>query len=199
MITSTSGQNKSRRWRGCVEVRDTTTEPVSELEQAWEVALAEASRRAHGAGRADIARYLDLRRRNDLLRRTAIDWLNAVFTALVAEANRAQAGIQIERHDEHRFRRGSATMVGTQLIFRRGVRALIIESGWPRAPRDGIVRGDGLACANIKHVGRPRLNHELVLGTTRTDSPQWLIVGEDDRSPLTDQHLHDHISRLIQS
>jgi hypothetical protein len=36
---------------------------MNELEEAWELALAEASRRAHGAGRADIARYVDLRRR----------------------------------------------------------------------------------------------------------------------------------------
>ena len=58
---------------------------VNELEEAWEVALAEASQRAQSAGRADIAGYLDLRRRNDLLRRTAIDWLNGTFTALAAE------------------------------------------------------------------------------------------------------------------
>src|SRR5262252_5927110 len=99
---------------------------MNELEDAWELALAEASRRAEGAGRADIARYLDLRRRNDLLRRTGIDWLNAALTSLAADANRASAGIQMERHEDHRFRRGSATMVGTQLILRRGVRALTV-------------------------------------------------------------------------
>src|SRR5262249_7774973 len=136
---------------------------MDELEDAWELALAEAAQRAQRAGRADIARYLDLRRRNDLLRRTAIDWLNAAFISLAADANRARAGIQIERHDDHRFRRGSATMVGNELILRRGVRALIIETGWPRTPRDGIVRGDGLACAHLKHLRRARLNGELVL------------------------------------
>ena len=172
---------------------------MNELEEAWELALAEASRRAHGAGRADIARYVDLRRRNDLLRRTAIDWLNATFTALAADANRVNAGIQIERHDEHRFRRGPATMVGSQLIFRRGVRALTIESGWPRTPRDGIVRGDALACANIKHLGRARLNDELVLIRNKTDSPQWFILKDDHRLTLSDSFLRRHFAFFTQS
>ena len=172
---------------------------MNELDEAWEIALAEASRRAHGAGRADIARYVDLRRENDLLRRTAIDWLNATFTALAADANRVNAGIQIERQDDHRFRRGPATMVGTQLTFRRGVRALIIESGWPRTPRDGIVRGDALACANIKHLGRTRLNDELVLFRSRTDSPQWFVLKDDERSLLDDSFLHRHFSFFTQT
>jgi hypothetical protein len=172
---------------------------MNELEEAWELALAEASRRAHGAGRADIARYVDLRRRNDLLRRTAIDWLNATFTALAADANRVNAGIQIERHEEHRFRRGPATMVGSQLIFRRGVRALTIESGWPRTPRDGIVRGDALACANIKHLGRARMNDELVLIRNKTDSPQWFILKDDHRLTLSDSFLRRHFAFFTQS
>ena len=172
---------------------------INELEEAWELALAEASHRAQRAGRADIARYLDLRRRNDLLRRTAIDWLNATFTALAADANRVNAGIQIERRDDHRFRRGSATMVGTQLMFRRGVRTLTIESGWPRTPRDGIVRGDGLACAHIKRLGRKRMDDELVLIRTKTDSPQWFVLNDDERSPLNDSYLRRHFSFFTQS
>jgi len=131
---------------------------MSELEEAWELALAEARQRARSAGRADLTSYLNLRSKNDLLRRTAIDWLTATLTALAGEANREGAGIQIERQDSHTFRRDSATMVGTQLTLRRGVRALAVESGWPRKPVDGFVRGDGLACANIKHFGRPRAN-----------------------------------------
>ena len=171
---------------------------INELEEAWEVALAEASERAQSTGRADIARYLDLRRRNDLLRRTAIDWLNGMFTALAADANRLNAGIQIEHHENHRFRRGPATMVGTQLTFRRGVRTLTIESGWPRTPRDGIVRGDGLACANIKHLGRARMNDELVLLRSKTDSPQWFVLKDDERALLNDSLLRRHLSFFTQ-
>ena len=172
---------------------------INELEEAWELALADASQRAQRSGRADIARDLDLRRRNDLIRRTAIDWLNATFTALAADANRVNAGIQVERRDDHRFRRGSATMVGTVLTFRRGVRELTVESGWPRTPRDGIVRGDGLACANIKHLGRARMNDELVLIRSKTDSPQWFVLKDDDRSLLDDALLRQHFSFFTQS
>src|SRR5439155_10217467 len=112
------------------------------------MALAEAKSRARTAGRSDIADYLDLRRKNDLLRSTATQWLIDAATALAAEANRAGAGIQIERDDTQRCKRGSATMVGSRLTFRSGVRALTIDTGWPRNPRDGIVQGNGLASAN---------------------------------------------------
>jgi len=169
---------------------------MNDLDEAWELALAEASGRAQRAGRADIARYLDLRRQNDFLRSIAVEWLNGVFTALAADANRHHAGIQIEQHEGHRFRRGSATMVGTQLVLRKGVRALTVESGWPRAPRDGIVRGNALACANIKHLGRARMNDELVLVRSRTDSPQWFVLKDDERSLLTDAFLNRHFSHL---
>ena len=167
---------------------------MNDLDEAWELALAEASRRAHGAGRADIARYLDLRRENDFLRSIAIDWLNGAFTSLAADANRHSAGIRIERHENHRFRRGSATMVGTRVILRKGVRALTVESGWPRTPPDGIVRGNALACANIKHLGQARMNDELVLVRSRTDSPQWFVLKDDEHSILTDAFLNRHFS-----
>lgn len=170
-----------------------------DLEDAWEVALAQAAEQARGSGRADIARYLDLRRRNDLLRRTASDWLNAIFTALAGEANRHNAGIQIERQDNHRFRRGPATMIGMQLILRRGVRALMLETGWPRTPRDGIVRGNGLACANIKHLGQSRKNDELLLVTSANGSPQWFVLNDDDRSLLTESDLRRHFANFTQS
>ncbi len=96
---------------------------MSELDEAWELALAEAKRRAHAAGRVDIAQYLALRAQNDLLRRTAIDWLVDTLTAFAADANRRGAAIQIELSDAHHFRVGPATMVGTKLTLRHGVRA----------------------------------------------------------------------------
>ena len=172
---------------------------MSELEEAWELALADAQIRAHAAGRRDIADYLTLRRRNDLLRRTGTEWLINEFVLLAGEANRDGAGIQLERYDEHRFSRGSASMVGRQVILRRGVRAVTIESGWPRTPRDGIVRGGGLACANIKHFGRSRMNEELILVSSVKGSPQWFIVKDDQRTTLVKSHLHRHLSFLTQS
>jgi len=172
---------------------------MTELDEAWEVALAQATQRAHGAGRADIARYLDLRRRNDLLRRAATDWLIDVVFSLAADANRNGAAIQVERHEDHRFKRGAAIMVGTQLILRRGVRALTVESGWPRAPRDGVVRGNALACANIKHLGQSRHDDELILVTSAKGSPQWFVLKQDERSLVTESDLRQHLSLLVQS
>lgn len=170
-----------------------------DLDEAWEVALAQATERARGAGRADIARFLDLRQRNDLLRRAATRWLHDQVTALAADANRRGAAIQIERNAEHRFRRASATMVGSQLILRQGVRTLTVESGWPRTPGDGVVRGNGLACANLKHLGRPRLNIELMLVSSTSGSPQWFILDDDGRNLLTEAELRKHVSRLLES
>jgi hypothetical protein len=171
---------------------------MSELDETWELALADAARRARGAGRADVARYLDLRSQNDLLRRTAIDWLHATFTALAGEANRKGAAIQIELRDAHSFRRGSSTMIGTQVTLKRGVRAMSLESGWPRAPRDGFVRGDGLACANIKHFGRPRTNAELLLARSAKGQPQWFLIEKTgDQTLLTEAMVRDHFNAFL--
>ncbi len=172
---------------------------MTELDEAWEVALAQATQRAQGSGRADIARYLDLRQRNDLLRRAATDWLLDAVFALAAEANRKGGTIEIERTEEHRFTRGAATMVGSALVLRRGVRSLTIESGWPRAPRDGVVRGNGLACANIKHLGQARYDDELILVTSEKGSPQWCVVKAGSRSLLTASALRHHFSMFAQS
>jgi len=171
---------------------------VSELEKAWELALADAERRARAAGRRDIADYVVLRKKNDFLRRTATDWLVATLTALAAKANRTGAAIQIEQDDTHRFRVGSASMAGSRLTLRRGVRALTIESGWPRTPRDGFVRGGGLACANFKHFGRRRANAELLLVRSTAGTPQWFVNEKSgERSAFTETHIRHHFSILL--
>lgn len=170
---------------------------MSELEQAWELALAEAQQRARAAGRRDISDYLNLRRKNDLLRRTATDWLIESFIIMAGDANRAGAGVAIEQQDRHRFARGTSTMVGRRISLRRGVRELTVESGWPRTPRDGFIRGDGLACANIKHFGRKRANVELLLADSRSDRPQWQIVNDSARSAVTEKILRAHFALLL--
>jgi hypothetical protein len=171
---------------------------MTELDEAWDLALAEAKARARASGRRDIANYLDLRRQNDLLRRTATDWLIEAVVVSAGNANRAGAGIQIEKDDTHRFPRGTATMVGKRVTLRQGVRALTIESGWPRTPRDGIVRGGGLACANIKHFGRQRANVELLLMRSSTGAPHWFIHDKHGKkSILSEAEIQAHISLLI--
>src|SRR6266702_4577361 len=94
---------------------------MSELDEAWAQALAEAQQRARAAGRTDVSEYLALRASNDLLRQTGIDWLLATFTTLAGKANRAGGSIQIEQQATHRFRFGNATMVGALVVFRGGV------------------------------------------------------------------------------
>jgi hypothetical protein len=181
-------------------IRPANEKALSELNEAWELALAEARQRARASGRKDIADYLALRAQNDLLRRTAIGWLENTLTTLAADANRRGAAIQIELTDAHNFRVGQATMVGTKLTLRSGVRALSIESGWPRTPRDGIVRGNGLACANIKHFGRPRANAQLLLMQSARGTPQWFVLQKTEaRSLFTEADARTHLSILTEA
>src|SRR5688500_4717459 len=92
---------------------------LSELEEHWANALAEAERRARTLGRQDLADYVALRSANDLVRRTAVEWLISTFTALAREVNGVAANLEIEHQDNHRFRVGHATMVGQLLTVRR--------------------------------------------------------------------------------
>lgn len=158
---------------------------MSELDEAWALALAEAEQKARLAGRRDVADYLALRNSNDLLRTAGIDWLLASFTKLAGDANRAGASIQVSKNDGHRFHVGTSTMVGRLVTLTNGIRRLSIEAGWPRVPRDGIVRGGGLAAGHILHLGIRSAGEELLLSKSSTGTPQWLLV---NRNGL---HLHE--------
>ncbi len=169
---------------------------MSEIDEAWAFALAEAEARARLAGRNDVADYLALRNSNDLLRRTGIEWLIKTFTDIAGSANRAGSSIQSSKQESHRFRVGEATMVGTLLTLRLGVRVLSIEAGWPRTPRDGIVRGGGLACANIKHLGIKSACQELLLTVSPSGAPRWVVVG-DQRCELHQADAENHVAILF--
>lgn len=171
---------------------------MSELDEAWAHALAEAETRARMAGHVDIAAYLSLRKANDLLRNTGITWLLETCEYLAAEANRNGAAIQIAKDDKHHFRVENATMVGRLLTLTSGVRQLFIEAGWPRIPRDGIVRGAGLARANIRHLGLKSLNQELLLVLTSKGVPRWVTAKHSKSDPgIHESELRTHISNLI--
>lgn len=171
---------------------------VSELDEAWALALAEAEQRARTAGRTDISTYLALRSSNDLLRKTGRDWLRAMFTSVAAEANRAGAGIQISSEEGHRFKVGHATMVGSRLSLAKGVRILFVEVGWPRTPSDGFIRGGGLACASLKHLGLKSANEELRLVVDSIGVPRWKVqshsAGPHD---IHEASIRDHIAILL--
>ena len=170
---------------------------MSELDEAWAFALAEAETRARMAGHVDLAAYLSLRSANDLLRSTGIQWLMNTCESLAAEANRQGAGIQIAKDEKHRFRDENATMVGRLLTLTSGVRQLFIEAGWPRLPRDGVVRGGGLARANLRHLGVKSANESLLLVTTK-GVPRWISIN----APRPDKEIHEselrsHIDILL--
>ena len=180
---------------------------MSELEDAWAAGLAEAEARARAHGRKDVADYLALRNSNDLIRRIAGDWLVNMFTTIAGEANRAGAAIQISTQDSHRFKVGNASMVGSLLSLGSGVRMLLVEVGWPRTPPDGFIRGGGLACGNIKHVGIKTANEELRLILDTTGTPTWIVMkphrthnvpGELRHLPkLHEANVKKHVSILL--
>ena len=169
---------------------------MSELDEAWAAALSEAERRARLAGRGDVAEYLLLKNSNDLLRKAGVDWLLTEFTVLAGDANRAGASIQISKQEGHRFPTGTSTMVGHLLTLTNGVRTLYVEAGWPRAPRDGVVRGGGLAAANIRHLGIKAANEELLLARSSTGGPAWKSIS-NKHSSILQADLRRHIQILL--
>jgi len=169
---------------------------MSELDEAWALALSEAEQKARLAGRKDIADYLSLKNSNDLLRKAGVQWLIESFTVAAGEANRAGASIKIAKTEGHRFRTGTSTMVGYLVTLVNGVRTLAVEAGWPRVPRDGIVRGGGLACANIRHVGIRAASEELLLAKTSSGAPGWKSTTKH-RHHLHESDIHRHIAILL--
>jgi hypothetical protein len=173
---------------------------LSELDEAWASALAEAEARARAAGRADISDYLALRGSNDLIRNTACDWLLGLFVLAAGKANRAGAAIAISNDAAHRFKVGNASMVGPRLCLSKGERLLTVELGWPRAPRDGFISGGGLACGNIKHRGIKTANEALRLISTSA-APSWL-TGRDLETSRDAREFHaadagSHLTLLL--
>lgn len=170
---------------------------MSEFDEEWARVLAEAEQRARTHGRGDVAEYLTLRQTNDFARTAGAEWLFSTFIEHAGRANRGGASIRIERREAHRFQVGNSTMVGTLLNLQLGVRSLMVEAGWPRAPRDGIVRGGGLASARIRHFGQPKSDEELLLVYVEDNRPRWLVLEKNGaRMPLVEERVSRHVSKL---
>ena len=169
---------------------------MSELDEAWAAALSDAEQKARLSGRGDVADYLALRNSNDLLRKAGVDWLLTSFVNHAGDANRNGASIQIANTDGHRFSMGNSTMVGRLITFTNGVRQLFVEAGWPRVPRDGFVRGGGLAAAQIRHLGIRSANDELLLSRSPSGSPKWTSVTRH-RHEFLENHIRHHFSVLL--
>jgi hypothetical protein len=89
-------------------------------------------------------------------------------------------------------------MVGARLTLSRGLRSLTVEAGWPRAPRDGVVRGGGLASARVRHFGNAKAGEDLLL-LHAAEGPRWFVVAETGaRTELLEQHLRRHVARLLE-
>lgn len=171
---------------------------LGELDEAWARALAEAEQRARAARRADITTYLALRTSNDLLRKTGADWLQAMFITVAGEPAYLTAGIQVSKEDGYRFKVGNATMVGSRLSLTRGLRTLFVEVGWPRAPGDSFIRGGGLACANVAHLGIKTASEQLRLVVDAGGIPHWKV--QSHRAEAREIHEADirkHIALLL--
>jgi hypothetical protein len=124
--------------------------------------------------------------------------LITTFTTVAGEANRAGASLQLTREDTHRFKIGNATMVGPRVNLENGVRRLSVEVGWPRTPRDGFIRGGGLACAKIKHLGMKSVNEQLRLILDPTGTPQWIVrENDEDFRELHEADVRRHVSILL--
>jgi hypothetical protein len=171
---------------------------VSELDEAWALALTEAEEHARAAGRADLTDYLSLRNANDLMRKTGKDWLLDSFVNLAAEANSAGAAIEVKREDHHRFKVGNAGMVGNSVSLAKGVRILLVEVGWPRIPGDGFISGGGLALANIRHLGLKSRDQTLRLLLNPDNSPCWVIENTTSgHIAIHESDLRSHIGILL--
>jgi hypothetical protein len=168
------------------------------FDEEYEREMAEAQRRARAQGRGDVLDYLSLKAENDSLRARGVELLLAAFMAMAGELNRAGAGLTLSRTDAHRFRVGHSTMVGPRLTLSRGLRSLTVEAGWPRAPRDGVVRGGGLAAARVRHFGDAKAGADLLL-LPAGDRPRWFAVAETGaRTELLEAHLRRHVGRLLE-
>src|SRR5712691_3932366 len=153
MITSAAFACEQGKPAKLMSDSESVKQKVDELDETWAAALAEAEAQARAAGRVDISEYLALRKSNDLLRKTASDWLLATFTNVAGEMNRAGASLQITNEDNYQFKMPNAVMVGQLLKLENGVRQLLVEVGWPRVPKHGFIRGGGLALGRLRHVG----------------------------------------------
>jgi hypothetical protein len=198
MITSPALACEQANTTNLMSDSESATEILSDLDETWAAALAEAEARARAAGRADIAEYLALRKSNDLLRKTACDWLLANFRNVAGEMNRAGAALQITSDDNYQFTVANAALVGQLLKLENGIRQLLVEVGWPRVPSHGFIRGGGIAVGRLRHIGIKSASDQIRLVTSPEGSPRWLV--ENKREPpevVREANIRHHIAVLL--
>jgi hypothetical protein len=171
---------------------------MNELDEIWQQMIQEATVKAKAAGRPDVADYLTLKANNDAIRAASCRWLFDSFLELSEEINKQGIRLEIENENPHRFIVGHATMVGSLLRFRFGVRNLTVEAGWTRTPGDGFMRGGALAIARISHFGIGQANADLLLIRQNENMPQWFTLGKDGtRNSFSVNDLRGHFNTFI--
>ena len=165
---------------------------MNELDEVWTNLMNEAIARAKFTGRHDVADYLTLKAANDLLRTASVRWLFDAAAEIAAEANRRNAGIDIENVHPHKFKMSHANPVGSLVRFRQGVRCMTVEAGWTRTPNDGFMRGGALAVGRIEHFGMTRQNSDLIL-LKNENAPCWFAIDRHENRAIFDSnHLQRH-------
>jgi hypothetical protein len=153
---------------------ETPAPAFSDLDETWASELREAEARARAAGRADISEYLALRRSNDALRQRACDWLLESF-------------------------RNLAALTGRLLKLENGIRQLLVEVGWPRGPRDGFIRGGGIALGRLRHIGIKSASDQIRLVTSPEGSPRWIVENKSDDAEIREANIRSHLIILLDS
>ena len=167
-------------------------EDMNELDEVWAGMLESAITKAEAENRSDVAEYLKLKAANDAVRQTGVQWL---FGSLLEIAgNNLQ--ITIENETPHRFAFQNASLVGSLLRLRYGLRCLTVEAGWTRTPADGFMRGGALACAVISHFGISKHNANLLL-LRADDAPNWFSVEDDKRKLFNAIELQRHFQVFL--
>ena len=168
---------------------------MNELDEAWSEMLAGAIANAKSSGREDVADFLALKRSNDAIRQTGVEWLFGAFIEIASEASRGNPHIVMEREEPHEFKFNQATMSGSLVRVRFGVRCMTIEAGWTRTPAHGFMRGGALAAARISHFGRSKSDIELTL-VRKDDVPGWYAP---TGSGFDSQNLREHFEILLEN
>jgi hypothetical protein len=184
--------------RNCISpVAVLCSQLMNELDAFWSEELARAAANAKDSGRHSVADYLELRAQNDVIRSIGVRWLTEAMIAVAGEFNRRSHPVEIEREDPHRFTLRGATMSGTLLRLRQGVRCLTVEAGWTRTPSDGFMRGGALAAARLTHFGMPRSGAELGLYAD-PDAPRWRIfIDGQPAGEFTALEIERHFNTLL--
>lgn len=161
---------------------------MNELDEVWAGMLESALAKAKADNRGDVADYITLKAMNDAIRQTSIQWL---FGSMLEIAGNDPQNT-IENENPHRFAFSGATMVGSLLRLRRGVRCLTVEAGWTRTPNDGFMRGGALATARLTHFGLAKHNTDILL-INLNGSPSWFAIAKDGSRVLFNSiQLNEH-------